>query len=828
MNSTNPELQLADAFIRETGCNIFLTGKAGTGKTTFLHNLKKSCHKRMVVTAPTGVAAINCGGVTLHSFFQMPFGPFIPDSRSESRHKFSREKINIIKSLDLLVIDEISMVRADLLDGIDNVLRRYRRSNSVFGGVQLLLIGDLHQLAPVAKEEDWRLLREYYESPYFFSSRSLAGTELLTIELRTIYRQEDNDFIDLLNRVRDNRLDSQTMEKLNGQYREAVHEEDDSGYITLCSHNHKADTINHYRLDRLKQKRYLFEAEIDGEFPPHAYPTPLALELKEQAQVMFVRNDPTPEKRFFNGKIGTIISISGDRIRIQCPGDSEQIVVEPATWENIEYSLDQENLEIVENKVGAFTQYPLKLAWAITIHKSQGLTFDRAIIDAQAAFAPGQVYVALSRCRTLEGLVLSSPLSPRAIQSDRAVQTFIEKSGKNIPTAEQLAISRIRYQQQLLLDCFDFHPLQLHLNRLVQLVEKSGGLIQVSGVADLRLLQKKCGDELRNVGANFQRQLQGLFDDTRLPGEDAAIVDRLSKASAYFREKIDEGIGGSLERLQLESDNKELRKKANELRKRLELESAVKKAAVTSCSSGFSVADHLRAISHAEINTSVTKQKAAPPSYSEADIEHPELFQILREWRATRASEENVPHFQVMHQKTLIQIAVNLPDSIPALLAIKGIGKKLTEKYGDDLVRLVKAYRDQHKIDQVNLPSPREGQGGKETTATVTAAREKPKIATRLISLELFEQELAPSLIAEKRGLTVATVENHLADCIEKGELSVDKLLPAETVQIIEQQLSRMGKAKLKDIREGLDGRYSYGEIKFVQAHRKGANEAAG
>lgn len=825
MNSTNPELQLADAFARETGCNIFLTGKAGTGKTTFLHTLKKSCDKRMVVTAPTGVAAINCGGVTLHSFFQMPFGPFIPQSRSESRHKFNRKKIDIIKSLDLLVIDEISMVRADLLDGIDSVLRRYRRSNSAFGGVQLLLIGDLHQLAPVAREEDWRLLREYYDSPYFFSSRSLAETELLTIELRKIYRQEDNDFIDLLNRVRDNRLDSQTLEKLNGQYRENVHEQDDSGYITLCSHNHRADTINLSRLGRLQQKRCLFEAEIDGEFPPHAYPTPVSLELKEQAQVMFVRNDPTPEKRFFNGKIGTITSISGDTIWIQCPGDSEHIVVEPATWENIEYNLDRDNLEIVENKVGAFTQYPLKLAWAITIHKSQGLTFDRAIIDAEAAFAPGQVYVALSRCRTLEGLVLSSPLSQKAIKTDQAVQTFTEASKRNAPTADQLATAKARYQQKLLLDCFDFQPLQLHLNRLVQLIEKSGGLIQVSGVADLRLLQQKNADELRNVGANFQRQLQGLFHETRLPGEDTAVVDRLSKASVYFQQKIDEGIGGSLERLQLESDNKELRKRVTALRKRLELENAVKKAAVASCAAGFNVANHLRAISHAEINTVVKKQKTAPPSYSEADIEHPELFQILREWRSARASEENVAHFQVMHQKTLVQIAVNLPDSIPALLAIKGIGKKLAEKYGEDLVRLVSTYRTEHKIDKVNLPPAQKKQGLTDTPAPGDSTPEKPKIASRLISLELFEQELAPALIAEERGLTIATVENHLADCIEKGELGVDKLLPAETIQIIGQQLSRMEKTKLRDIREALDGRYSYGEIKFVQAHRKAANE---
>lgn len=821
MNSTNPELQLADAFVRETGCNIFLTGKAGTGKTTFLLSLKENSDKRMIVTAPTGVAAINAGGVTLHSFFQMPFGPFIPDSRSESRHKFSREKINIIKSLDLLVIDEISMVRADLLDGIDSVLRRYRRSNSSFGGVQLLLIGDLHQLAPVVKEEDWRLLKNYYDSPYFFSSRSLNRSELLSIELRHIYRQEDNDFIDLLNRVRDNRLDHATMERLNSRCKEDVHDQDDSGYITLCSHNHKADTINHSRLARLKPKSCLFEAEIDGEFPSHAYPTPVTLELKEQAQVMFVRNDQAPEKRFFNGKIGTITRIEGDKISIQCPGDSAQIDVEPATWENIEYSLDQENLEIVENKVGAFTQYPLKLAWAITIHKSQGLTFDHAIIDAQAAFAHGQVYVALSRCRTLEGLVLSSPLSHKAIKSDKTVQSFIAAGKNNAPTREKLTTAKARYQQQLLLDCFDFQPLQLHLNRLVQLVNKSGELIQLSGVADLSSLQQKCTDELRNVGANFQRQLQGLFRPTVLPEEDAAVIERLSKASVYFTEKITEGIGGILDQLQLESDNKEIRKKATALYKRLQLETAVKKAAVSSCATGFSVARYLRAVSNAEIKSVVKKQKPAPSGYTEADIAHPELFQLLREWRASKASEENVAHFQVLHQKTLVQIAVNLPDSIPALLTIKGIGKKLAAKYGDDLVKLVSTYRTHNNIEEVKLPTPRKLPGEGDGIATGDGTEENPKLPTRLISLELYKQQLTPSQIAEKRGLTVATIENHLAACIEHGELHVDKLLSTETVQNIGQQLSLLEGAKLREIKEALGNGYSYGDIRFVQAHIK-------
>jgi len=434
MNKANPELQLAEEFVRDTDCNIYLTGKAGTGKTTFLHNLKKNSPKRMIVTAPTGVAAINAGGVTLHSFFQMPFGPFVPGSETTMRHRFNREKINIIKSLDLLVIDEISMVRADLLDGVESVLRRYRRSQLPFGGVQLLLIGDLHQLPPVVKETDRQILNRYYDSPYFFSSNRLRQTELIAIELQHIYRQADNRFIELLNRVRDNNLDQATLNDLNNRYIKdfSVAGHEDDGYITLCSHNNSADAINAGRLQALTRKVHRFDAEIEGEFPEQSFPTALTLELKPEAQVMFVRNDSSPEKRFFNGKIGRITRISEKKIWIKCPDDDEEIVVEPATWENIEYSLDPESLEITENKIGAFIQYPLRLAWAITIHKSQGLTFDRAIIDAQAAFAHGQVYVALSRCRTLKGMVLSSPISPRAIKTDGTVLRFVRQTGENL------------------------------------------------------------------------------------------------------------------------------------------------------------------------------------------------------------------------------------------------------------------------------------------------------------------------------------------------------------------------------------------------------------
>jgi ATP-dependent exoDNAse (exonuclease V) alpha subunit len=426
----NRELNLAKKFVNETDRHLFLTGKAGTGKTTFLHQLKKNTTKRIIVTAPTGVAAINAGGVTLHSFFQLPFGPYIPGGEHHEQgrrrlFKFSKEKRRIIQNLDLLVIDEISMVRADLLDSVDSVLCRLRRQNRPFGGVQLLMIGDLHQLPPVAKHDERQLLKQYYETVYFFSSHALEQTELVTIELNHIYRQSDTHFIHLLNQIRENRLDATAIKDLNQRYIENFVPDKSQGFIYLTTHNNSADRINQSRLSALGGKEICFDARVSGDFPEHSYPAPLHLKLKEGAQVMFLRNDSSVERRYYNGKIGHIRAIAGRQITIRCPGESEDIMVDALEWENIKYRVDEENKEIKEDVIGQFKQFPLKLAWAVTIHKSQGLTFDNAVIDVESAFAHGQVYVALSRCRTFEGIVLSSPINSRGIETDASVLRFI-------------------------------------------------------------------------------------------------------------------------------------------------------------------------------------------------------------------------------------------------------------------------------------------------------------------------------------------------------------------------------------------------------------------
>ncbi len=810
MDSSNPELKLAGEFLRDTSCNIFLTGKAGTGKTTFLHNLRKESDKRMIVTAPTGVAAINAGGVTLHSFFQLPFGPFLPGSEANAKYRYNKEKINIIKSLDLLVIDEISMVRADLLDGVDSVLRRYRRSNLPFGGVQLLMIGDLHQLPPVVKEEEWGMLRNYYTSPYFFSCNALQKSELLTIELLKIYRQADADFIQLLNNVRENKLDDSTIEALNSRYIPDPSPQEHDGYITLCTHNSRADAINAERLNSLSRKAQTFIAEIEGEFPEHTFPTAESLTLKEGAQVMFMRNDNSSEKRFFNGKIGTITHISGKDIRVKCSEDSSEIKVAPLTWENIQYNLNQETMEISENRIGAFIQYPLKLAWAITIHKSQGLTFDKVIIDAQAAFAHGQVYVALSRCRTLTGMVLSTKISTRGVKTDRAVLDFDKKVRLDIPPATRLTAAKIKYQQRLLLECFDFQRLQSLLDRFSSIIKGNRDLIRLSGIDDLQHLQKTTFDEIYKVGRNFKNQLQSLFRPDILPSDDEIIVERITKASAYFQEKTAKGLHRHLIEITIDTDNKEIRKKAKATLKLLCEENEVKMAAVQSCENGFSPSQYLRNISRAEIEAGQKKIPARTISYSEADIEHPELFQTLQEWRDHKAKSEDIPHYMVLHQKTLVQITINLPDSPASLKKIKGIGKKIAGKYGEELIDLVTAYREKYNITQVTLPTP------KQVAAT---DRKKTKPDTKKISFELFKKGLTIPEIAEKRELVPATIEGHLAYFVGEGKISIDHLLPAEKIKTIEKMLSEKPGKLLSEIKLALGDGYSYGEIKLVQAH---------
>jgi hypothetical protein len=815
----NPELQLAYDFVEHTDRNIFLTGKAGTGKTTFLHNLKKSTHKRMIVTAPTGVAAINAGGVTIHSFFQLPFGPFVPGSESYGRHnqhRFSRQKINTIKSLDLVVIDEISMARADLLDGVDGVLRRYRRSDLPFGGVQLLMIGDLQQLSPVVKEDDWAVLREFYDSMYFFASRALSVSDLVVIELKHIYRQSDTRFIDLLNRVRDNRLDQASLKELNSRYRKDFRPGDNEGYITLSTHNRSADAINESKLKSLPEKPHSFYAEVEGDFPEYSYPTSPALTLKKGAQVMFVKNDPSPEKVYFNGKIGRITQIRDRSVFVKCPGDDGEITVEPAIWENIKYRIDPTTREITEDKVGRFVQLPLKLAWAITIHKSQGLTFDRAVIDAGAAFVHGQVYVALSRCKSFEGLVLSSPIPAHAIKTDGAVSQFITRTSQTPSSVEKLKTAKILYQQRLLTECFDFVNLRSLLGRLIRVLRANTRTVRVSGTGDLQEMDDKARAEIFVVSEKFQRQLTGLLAGDKLPEADLALFERVTKAGAYFEEKLDSIVGECLTTLRIDTDNKEIAKTAKGALNEIKKEMAVKLAAVRSCKPGFSPARYLRALSSAEIELKPDKEKKSRTAeHCVSEVGHPELFQALKDWRAAKAGEAGVPHYRILHQSVLIQIAATPPDSPAALMSMRGIGKRLFEKYGKELLALVSSYRQKQGLSEPSLPAVTAAPKPHAKTGKPTA------IDTRQVTYEMFNRGLTVAQVARDRGLAHSTIESHLAGFVETGRIDIGRLLDEEKHKTIDRQLMAMKDKPLKEIRQALGESYSYGEIRLVQAHRK-------
>ena len=548
----NNELRLAWDFAENTGRSIFLTGKAGTGKTTFLRTLVERSRKRPIVVAPTGVAAVNAGGVTIHSFFQLPFTPYVPGAKVESKFDFSREKRKIIASVDLLVIDEISMVRSDQLDAIDMVLRRFRDHGRPFGGVQLLLIGDLAQLTPVVTPEDERLLKPHYDTPYFFGSKALQQIDYVTIQLEHVYRQQDLSFIDILNQVRMGHPSAQALAMLNSRVTQTPSE----GAIRLTTHNQLANFYNESELQRIKAKSFMFKAKIDGTFPDYAYPTADALVLKLGSQVMFVKNDPSGKHRYYNGRIGRVTYVDQNKILVLCEGDEDAVEVEPLQWENTRYTLNEQTRKIETEVMGTFTQYPLRLAWAITIHKSQGLTFDRAIIDANQSFAPGQVYVALSRCRTLQGLTLSAPLEPRAVMSDASVDSYMsQQQGEARRSIALLPQLKQEYERQLLMQLFDFRQLLQLQEQMVRIFAEyfyhsHTSLKQLHDQAMIALQQR-----VGNVATKWQQLIQSMTIEQL---HEADFRERIKRSAEYFADSLKEILERPLElSAKVETNNKQ-------------------------------------------------------------------------------------------------------------------------------------------------------------------------------------------------------------------------------------------------------------------------------
>ena len=590
----NAELRTAWEFVEKTGKSVFLTGKAGTGKTTFLKKVVAESKKRVVVVAPTGIAAINAGGVTIHSFFQLPLHPFIPGMKIESKFAFSKEKRSIIKTIDILVIDEISMVRCDLLDAIDSVLRRFRNRNKPFGGVQLLMIGDLQQLSPVVTDDDVRFLSQYYPSPYFFGSRALSMVDYVTIELKEVYRQQDLEFISILNAVRSGRPSLEIIKALNSRYDPDFVPSSDEGYIRLTTHNSIADEYNARQLSLIDEPVHCFDADISGNFPESSYPVDFRLELKAGAQVMFVKNDPSSDKRYYNGKIGIVTDFCEEYILVQCPGEDEKIAVEPLEWENSRYVINEQTQELDSEVIGVFRQYPLRLAWSITIHKSQGLTFDKAIIDAASSFASGQVYVALSRCRTLEGMVLATPLRQDSVITDLRVEDYIE--GQDAAAARSLSrLDSIKeeYYKELLGELFDFKELASQQKRMlgVSMDFPSGTVVGLAQKHNdiLNVLNEK----VVPVGAKWQLLIaQKPFEDISSPDFSA----RIRKGCEYFLQILEDTYADFLDNTkEIKAENKELLKRYGNVWSELEFELSVVKTLLKSMSAvPFSTENYLR------------------------------------------------------------------------------------------------------------------------------------------------------------------------------------------------------------------------------------------
>ena len=550
---TSQAAQYATKFVNSTNCHIFLTGKAGTGKTTFLHYIREHTHKNCVVAAPTGIAAINAKGVTLHSLFQLPFGAFLPSNDVNFDGEFSVElsiprsllsnrqmnktKRAMLRELELLIIDEVSMLRADLLDAINTIMQSIRRNRRPFGGIQILFIGDLWQLPPVVKDNEWKYLQQFYASPFFFNALALQEHKPVLLELDKIFRQKDMHFVTLLNNLRDNKVTQQDIQTLNQYSKPGFRPGKKDGYIQLVTHNYQADNLNRKSLNELEGKTYFFEAEVTGEFKEYQFPVDPSLELKENAQVMFIKNDFSGEGKYFNGKIGTVSEMTDDSICVSFNDGSDPVEVERYTWENKRFSLNKESNQIEEQLLGTFSHYPLKLAWAITIHKSQGLTFERAIIDVSKAFAPGQVYVALSRLTSLDGLVLTASVPHNGLQPSAELRNYMTNKKEAGELAKAYTDESQRFIGEYVLQTFNFSGLlrlfSAHVESYNKDEKRSAKQKYFSWAKDIQ------GEiiKTKEVADKFLAQLESIIKPKQ-PGYLDFLQKRLVAAKDYFEPNL--------------------------------------------------------------------------------------------------------------------------------------------------------------------------------------------------------------------------------------------------------------------------------------------------
>lgn len=834
----NAELEQAQYVIENTGANLFLTGKAGTGKTTFLRKLRANSTKRMVVLAPTGIAAINAGGTTIHSFFQLAFAPFIPGTnlRGGDFFKLSKQKRKLIRSLDLIVIDEMSMVRADLLDNIDASLRWIRRNDRPFGGVQMLMIGDLQQLAPVVKDEEWEMLKNYYKTPYFFSSTALKRSPYVTIELKKVYRQQDEHFLSLLNDIRDGDASQATLDELNSHCRPGFEPASDSGYIRLVTHNWQANAVNNRELERIAGRAFSYSATVKGDFPEASFPTDRQLTLKAGAQIMFVKNNH--ERGYYNGMIGRVTEISEEGFKVApTNGRGCEIEVGRETWDNTKYKLNEGSGEIEEKVEGQYEQFPVRLAWAITIHKSQGLTFEHALIDAHAAFAHGQVYVALSRCKTLDGMVLSAPITKEAVINDNAIKKYSEYLADNSLDEGQMHRLGFEFYVDQMCRAFDFSEADRQMMALLRTVEANFG----KSYAELTNHWEEIGWDFKEnvveVTGRFQKQLIDIARKSSSYRDDPALQQRMAKAADYFLDKLSP-VAKSLESLMLPTDNKEVKKRTKEiveeLRNALRIAIGVMKHLLLN---GFELADYMRERSRLEAVEGSKAQQGAAKAKSSSDekeansqpaadnVEHPELLQKLAQWRAGKAKALGVAAYMVLQQRAMMGIAQTLPQTKGKLLKVKCFGEVSYEKYGEEILAIVKEYADNNGIS----PQPETKKGGstsrEEEPSQSKNLTAKKAGGTKQISLELYKAGKGIAQIAKERGLVESTIFGHLVSFIPSGEVGVEELVESGKITLIENYIRNHPagndgeKLRATQIKEALGEAVSYNDIRAVMAN---------
>lgn len=808
----NEIFELAFRFITETSENIFLTGKAGTGKTTFLKYLKDNCTKNVVVAAPTGVAAINAGGVTLHSLFQLPFHPFLPTRNHKEellgKIRYNKQRQQLLRKMELLVIDEISMVRCDVMDAIDTILKSIRRNyDTPFGGVQLLCIGDLHQLPPVAQNHEWAILQEYYTSPFFFDSVAIKEQMPLLIELNKIYRQKEDSFVRLLNKVRNNQMDADDFEDLHMRYDPLFSPMPGEKYITLTSHNKQAAEINQQKIENLFSNPFTYKAEVEEDFPEHIFPAEAELLLKEGAQVMFLKNDVVA-KRYFNGKIGVIKILEKNKIIVDC--DGVEIEVAKETWENTRYTLNRNDGKLEQETLGTFTQYPLRLAWAITIHKSQGLTFEKVMIDAGASFSSGQVYVALSRCTSLEGIVLLSKLSSATLFSNDNVIKGQQSLTHRGSLAERFTGARQVFTQQLLSDIFSFNDIEIGIALLLHHITQQQDKLNAESLPWIENIKQHFITD-KSVGLKFIDVVRGIMKDEPVIENNTAAQKRISDAANHFEPKF-LAYQKTVQNHPLITEHKETANIINEQLNQLALAIYSCVYYLQYCKQAFSVTTFLQhKLQFAQHKINLTCY-ASGKKETYTDVANTELYNTLKRWRDMKVEEERVAIYMVANQATLKEIATYLPLNKKDLLQISGFGKAKVEKYGDEIIEAVEEFCNRNAIETnmaEKLVNPKRERKEKSTVA---------KVDTKAITYDLYKEGKSIEEISKERNLVKATIEGHLAHYVFTGEININDVVSKQKQQQIRDAILIHGSLSHKTLIDNLPKDISYGEIKMVLA----------